>query len=210
MQGDLGGGHGGGGTARTRTGVFGGTFDPIHVGHLVAATWAGEALGLDRVLMVVANLPWQKAGARELTPAEDRFAVVEAAVEGVPGLEACRAEIDRGGPSYTADTVDELLAADPTTTPYVIVGADVAAGLDSWKRTDDLRQVAVLVVVDRGGVPPAPDPPGWQVQRVKIPALDVSSSDLRHRLSEGRPVDFLVPPAAIRCIRRRDLYAGSR
>ena len=98
-----------------RIGILGGTFDPVHVGHLVAATWAREALELERVLLVVANVPWQKAGARAVTPAEERFLVVEAAVAGVAGVEASRLEIDRGGASYTADTVDELLAGpDPS------------------------------------------------------------------------------------------------
>jgi nicotinate-nucleotide adenylyltransferase len=193
-----------------RTGIFGGTFDPVHVGHLVAATWAREALDLDRVLMVVANVPWQKAGSRPVTPAEDRFRMVEAAVEGVPGLEASRVEIDRGGPSYTVDTVADVLAAAPDARPYVIVGADVAADLGSWRRVDEIRRAVTLVVVDRGGVAPGEDPPGWRVERVRIPALDISSSELRQRLVEGRSVDFLVPPAAIGCIRRLDLYAGSR
>src|ERR1700722_17635077 len=121
----------GGGDSRqasgSRIGIFGGTFDPVHVGHLVAAMWAREALELDRVLLVVANVPWQKAGTRRVTPAEDRFQVVQAAVDGVVGVEACRMEIDRGGPSYTADTVRELLVRDGSARPFVIVGADVAA-----------------------------------------------------------------------------------
>src|ERR1700722_12141717 len=137
--------------AGPRIGIFGGTFDPVHVGHLVAATWAREGLGLDRVLLVVANVPWQKAGTRVVTAAEDRFRMVQAAVEGVAGVEASRMEIDRGGPSYTVDTVRELLEADPSTRPYVIVGADVAKELDTWKRVDELRTAVTLVVVERGG-----------------------------------------------------------
>jgi len=193
-----------------RIGIFGGTFDPVHVGHLVAATWAREALGLERVLLVVANVPWQKAGTRAVTPAEDRFLMVEAAVAGVAGLEACRVEIDRGGPSYTVDTVRELLATTPSTRPFVIVGADVAVELETWQQVDELREAVTLVVVDRGGVGSGQDPPGWQVERLRIPALDISSSQLRQRLAEGRPVDFLIPEPAIRCIRRLNLYAGSR
>lgn len=193
-----------------RIGIFGGTFDPVHVGHLVAATWAREALDLERVLLVVANVPWQKAGTRPVTRAEDRFLMVQAAVAGVAGLEACRVEIDRGGPSYTVDTVREILAADRTTRPFVIVGADVAAELETWRRVDELREAVTLVVVDRGGVGSGEDPPGWQVERLRIPGLDISSSQLRQRLAEGRPVDFLIPEPAIRCIRRLNLYAGSR
>lgn len=194
-------------TTGVRIGILGGTFDPVHVGHLVAATWAREALGLDRVLLVVANVPWQKAGTRTVTPAEARFLMVQAAVDGVVGVEACRMEIDRGGPSYTADTVRELLAATPSARPYVIVGADVAGELDTWQRVDELRRAVTLVVVDRGGVGSADDPPGWRVERLRIPALDISSSQLRRRLAEGRSVDFLIPEPAIRCIRQLNLYA---
>jgi nicotinate-nucleotide adenylyltransferase len=193
-----------------RIGVFGGTFDPVHVGHLVAATWARDAVGLDQVLFVVANEPWQKVDNRVVTPAEDRFLVVRAAVEGTDGLEASRIEIDRGGPSYTADTVHELVAAEPGAALYLVVGADVAAELDSWQRVEEVRDAVTLVVVDRGGVVTGTDPAGWKVERVRIPGLDVSSSTLRQRLAEGRSVKFLIPDAAIRCIRRLDLYAGRR
>jgi nicotinate-nucleotide adenylyltransferase len=193
-----------------RIGIFGGTFDPVHVGHLVAAAWAREAFELERVLLVVANEPWQKTGTRTVTPAEDRFLMVQAAVDGVDGVEACRIEIDRGGPSYTADTVRDLLASTPSADLYVIVGADVAAELGSWQRTDELRDAVTLVVVDRGGVGSEGDPPGWRVERLRIPALDISSSQLRERLAEGRSVDFLIPEGAIRCIRQLNLYAGSR
>ena len=196
--------------AGARVGIFGGTFDPVHVGHLVAAAWAREAFGLERVLMVVANEPWQKTGTRAVTPAEDRYRTVEAAVAGVAGVEACRIEIDRGGPSYTADTVRALREATPSMHPYVIVGADVAAELGTWQRTDELRGAVTLVVVDRGGVGSSADPPGWRVERLRIPTLDISSSQLRRRLAEGRSVDFLIPEPAIRCIRRLNLYADSR
>ena len=191
-------------------GILGGTFDPVHVGHLVAATWAREALALDRVLLVVANEPWQKTGRRTITPAEDRLAVVAAAVGDVPGLEPCRLEIDRGGPSYTIDTVRELAGRYPGTRFFLLVGADVAGDLDTWHDVGELAGLVTLVIVDRGGVERASDPPGWRVERLPIPALDVSSSDLRHRLTAGNSVDFLIPPAAILCIGRRGLYADGR
>jgi nicotinate-nucleotide adenylyltransferase len=194
----------------TRVGILGGTFDPIHIGHLVAATWARDALGLDRVLLVVANEPWQKVGRRQVTAAEDRFAVVAAAVEGVPGLEACRIEIDRGGPSYTVDTVGELERRHPDTDFSLLVGADVAAELETWHEVDQLAMRVRLVIVDRGGVERAADPPGWAVTRLRIPALDVSSSQLRQRLAAGESVDFLVPAPAILCISRLGLYADAR
>jgi nicotinate-nucleotide adenylyltransferase len=193
-----------------RVGILGGTFDPIHVGHLVAATWARDALALDRVLLVVANEPWQKTGRRKVTAAEDRLAVVGAAVEGVPGLEPCRIEIDRGGPSYTVDTVRELTDGHPGTQFFLVVGADVAAELDTWHEVEALAALVRLVIVDRGGVESAEDPPGWQVERLPIPALDVSSSGLRDRLAAGRSVDFLIPAPAILCIGRLGLYAGPR
>ena len=196
-------------SGQSRIGIFGGTFDPVHVGHLVAALEARQVLGLDRVLLVVANDPWQKSGRRSVTPAEDRFAVVASAVEGLSGLEASRVEIDRGGKSYTADTVHELAQANPGAELYLVVGADVAADLGTWRRVEELVDAVTLVVVERGGVRHRPEPAGWRARHVAIPALEISSSDLRRRFREGHNVDFLVPEAAIRCIRRRGLYASS-
>src|SRR3954454_20918200 len=111
-------------TAPARIGVFGGTFDPVHIGHLVAAVNVRHALALDRVLLVVANVPWQKAGSRVVTPAEDRFAMVKAAVGDVPGIEASRLEIDRGGPSLTADTLAAVSSLEPDADLFCILGAD--------------------------------------------------------------------------------------
>jgi nicotinate-nucleotide adenylyltransferase len=136
--------------------------------------------------------------------------VVEAAVAGVPGIEACRMEIDRGGPSYSADTIAELRKAAPSAQLHLIVGADVAAELGTWQRVDEIHESVTLVIVDRGGVGTDQDLPGWRVERVRIPALAISSSELRRRLAEGQPVDFLIPEGAIGCIRRLNLYAGSR
>lgn len=191
-----------------RLGVFGGTFDPIHVAHLVAAVNARHALALDRVLLVVANQPWQKS-ARHVTPAEDRFAMVEAAVAGpgTEGLEASRLELDRGGRSYTADTLEELAAADPPPELFLIVGADQAAQLDTWERIDVVRELATLAVVDRPGARDGPLRPRWRVERVAIPHLDISASDLRDRAAAGQPLDWLVPQGTIACIRDRGLYA---
>ena len=195
---------------RQRIGIFGGTFDPVHVGHLVAALEARQALELDRVLLVVAGDPWQKTDLRPVTPAEDRFAVVAATVEGIDGLEASRLEIDRSGPSYTADTVQQLAAAHPGAELFLVVGDDVAAELSTWQRVEEVVGAVTLVIVQRGGVSPVPDPAGWAVRRVGIPALEISSSDLRERLASGRNVHFLVPEAAIRCILSRNLYASGR
>jgi nicotinate-nucleotide adenylyltransferase len=189
-----------------RLGVFGGTFDPPHIGHLVAATNARHVLHLDRVLLVVANQPWQKSD-RRVTPAAHRLAMVEAAVAGVPGLAASALEIDRGGDSFTADTLEALAGEDPARRLYLIVGADVAADLPTWRRVETARALATLVVVSRHGVPDVDPGPGWTTERVDIPGLDLSASELRRRASTGLPLDWLVPARAIDVIRRLDLYA---
>ncbi|HEV3400979.1 MAG TPA: nicotinate-nucleotide adenylyltransferase, partial [Acidimicrobiales bacterium] len=141
-----------GATSGERLGVFGGTFDPVHLAHLVAAVNARHGLGLDRVLFVVANRPWQKS-ARGVTAAEDRYAMVEAAVAGRPGLEASRLELDRGGDSYSADTLRALADEDPSRELFLVVGGDVAAELDTWRHIDVTRELATLAVVRRPGAP---------------------------------------------------------
>ena len=192
-----------------RIGIFGGTFDPIHVGHLVAAVNVRHALTLDRLLLVVANQPWQKEGLRSITPPEDRYAMVEAAVGDVPGLEASRLEIDRGGVSYTADTVEAVASMNVAASLFTVVGADVADSLDSWERVDVIARLSTLVVVNRPGSTRHSALEGWRVVEVEIPALEVSSTDLRNRARDGRPLDYLVPDGAVRVIRARDLYAGT-
>jgi nicotinate-nucleotide adenylyltransferase len=198
-----------------RLGVFGGTFDPIHVGHLVAAVNARHTLHLDRVLFVVANEPWQKVGDRPVSPAADRLALVDAALGDVDGLEASRLEIDRGGPSYTIDTIDELRRAEPAAEMFLIVGADVVAGLATWERLDDVRREVTMVVVNRPGstpvLPGATGPlAGWHAVAIEIPALEISSTDLRRRAATGRPLDYLIPEGAVRMIKERGMYARDR
>jgi nicotinate-nucleotide adenylyltransferase len=182
------------------------------VGHLVAAVNARAALQLDRVILMVANVPWQKAGHRVVTSAEDRLAMVEAAVGDVPGLEAGRQEIDRGGDSYTADTLAGLAATNPGAELFLIVGWDVAAELTTWDRWEEIQQLATLVVVNRPGAgrPAGLDGDGWRVAEVTVPNLEISSTDLRERAATGRPLDYLMPEAAVRCLRARGLYATSR
>jgi nicotinate-nucleotide adenylyltransferase len=197
-------------TAPARIGIFGGTFDPIHTAHLEVAESVRQALGLDRMLLVVANQPWQKEDGRTLTPAEDRYAMVEAAVEGRPGLEPCRLEIDRGGPSYTIDTVRQLKESYPGAELIVVVGSDVVPGLTTWREEPALRDEVTLAVVGRPGVPPAVPPPGWRAVTVPVAPFDVSSTDLRRRLEAGGAVEGLVPEAVVRCIRQRGLYATGR
>jgi len=191
-----------------RIGVLGGTFDPIHVGHLAAAAEVRSALALDQMLLLVANVPWQKAGTRAVTPAEDRFRVVEAAAAGIDGVDACRLELDRGGPSYTADTVAELGRRHPGSELFLVIGSDIVPDLPTWERVDEVRAGVTLVVVARPGAELSLPPPPWRALAVTVPALDISSSELRARVAVGRPIDALVPVAAVRLIRRLGLYAG--
>lgn len=185
--------------------MFGGTFDPPHIGHLVAAIDSYQELELDRVLFVVANVPWQKIGEREITSAADRMAMVEAAVSGRPGMEVSDLEIQRGGHSFTADTLTELRAADPDDELFVILGNDAAAGFATWERHQEVAELAHLVVVDRPGTP-TPIDDGFDWTRIDIPELEISSTELRQRVAEGRSIDYLTPSAVVRCIADRGLY----
>ncbi len=189
-----------------RIGVFGGTFDPPHVGHLVTAVNVLHELDLDQVLFVVANDPWQKAGL-PVSPALDRLAMVEAAVAGVRGLAPSSIEIDRGGPSYTADTLAQLHLLNPDSDLYLIMGSDAVSLLPTWERSDALRDLATLVVVNRPGAPEAKVPNGWKVKQVEVPRLEVSSTDLRARLIDGRPLSWLITDPVIHVINERHLYA---
>ena len=192
------------GTGR-RIGIFGGTFDPPHVGHLVAAIDARDALDLDVVLLVVANVPWQKVGARQISPAEDRLAMVAAAVEDAPGLEVSDIEVRRGGDSYTADTLAELRAAEPDAELFVILGDDAAAGLTTWNRYEEVAAEAHLVVVDRPG-PRRELDARFEWIRVDIPELEISSTELRERVAEGRSIRYLTPPGVASVVASRALY----
>jgi nicotinate-nucleotide adenylyltransferase len=186
-----------------KIGILGGTFDPVHVGHLMDASAARYQLGLDRVLVVPARDPWQKQG-RVIAPAEQRFEMLVAALDGAVGVEASRIELDRDGPTYTIDTVEQLRA--PGRELVLIMGSDVAATLDSWHRVDDLRKLVTLAIVDRDDVS-VPDPDGWRVVRVSVPRIQLSSTDLRRRVAAGEPIEFLVPMPAVRVLRAHRLYA---
>ena len=190
-----------------RIGLFGGTFDPPHVGHLVTAINVRHALGLDVVLLMVAGEPWQKEGSRPISPADDRLAMVEAAVADVTGLEASRLEVDRVGPSYTADTLRELGRLHPGAEFFTILGRDAARGITTWHDYQTVRQLSRLVVVDRPGEV-GDLPVGFDWIRVEVPHVDVSSSDLRARVHDGRPLDYLVTGAVLDIIEERHLYAA--
>jgi nicotinate-nucleotide adenylyltransferase len=191
-----------------RLGVFGGTFDPVHNGHVAAAVNARRQLELDRVVVVPARDPWQKQD-RELAPAGARLAMLEAAMAGVEGVDVSRLELDRPGPTYTADTLEELHKQQPDADLFLIVGADAASDLATWDRPDVMRDLATVVIVSRADIdePGAPGP-GWRVEHVRIPPLAISSTDLRNRAANGDPLDGLMPAAAIRFLRERGLYAG--
>ncbi|HWJ98018.1 MAG TPA: nicotinate-nucleotide adenylyltransferase [Acidimicrobiales bacterium] len=193
------------GAKRRRIGVFGGTFDPPHIGHLVAAVDAQRELGLDVVLLVVANVPWQKVDSRAVSPAEDRLALVRAAVEDTPFLQVSDIEIRRGGESYTADTLADLRREEPDAELFVILGTDAAAGFATWERFEEVAEQATLVVVDRPGAPTAVDP-RFDWVRVDIPELEISSTELRARVAAGRSIRFLTPAGVASAIADRSLY----
>lgn len=191
--------------SRPAIGILGGTFDPPHIGHLIVALEAQHALRLDRVVLMVANDPWQKSGTRLVTAAAVRLAMVRAATVGLEGIEAGDHELRRGGPSFTADTLADLRREEPTAELVVIVGRDAAAGLLTWERVDEVRREALIAVVDRPGVDGAV-PEGFRTVACAVPALDVSSTDLRARAAAGRPIDVLVPAAVAEIVRSEGLY----
>ncbi|UDY35753.1 nicotinate-nucleotide adenylyltransferase [Dermatobacter hominis] len=193
------------GSSGRRIGVFGGTFDPPHIGHLVTAVRVAEALDLDLVLMVVANVPWQKVGLRRITPADVRMDMVRAAVEGVDVLEACDLEIERGGETYTVDTLAALRAAGPDDDLVLVLGSDAAAGLDTWDRPEELRGLCRLAVVERPGSPVVV-PDGFRWDAVRVPMLEVSSTEIRERVAEGRSIRFLLPEGAVSLVEQHRLY----
>ncbi|MFM7047025.1 MAG: nicotinate-nucleotide adenylyltransferase [Actinomycetota bacterium] len=186
-----------------RLGVFGGTFDPPHRGHLAVAEAARTTLGLDRVVLVVANDPWKKSPERQVTPAVDRLALVRALAESCSGLEVSDMEIRRGGPSYTVTTLRELAAAHPGVELYLIIGRDLVDDFPSWHESAQIERLATIVVVDRPGYVTDPHR-GWRL--LQVPLVDVSSTVLRERLRAGDDVSHDVTQAVADEIRRRGLY----
>jgi len=187
-------------------GLFGGTFDPPHLGHVAAAKRCRDALGLERLLLVVANDPWQKSPSRTISPASQRLAMVALAIEGEQGLEVCDFEVARGGESYTIDTVEEL-EAQGYRDPWIIVGSDLSATMDTWERARDLQQHARLAVLSRPGSP-LELPEGWRAVALESDELDISSSMIRQRLAQGADVSELLPEGVIRHLGDHDLYSG--
>ena len=189
-------------------GVFGGTFDPPHVGHLAIALEVRHVLDLDEVWFVVAGDPAEVRGTLDHAgidpPRHGRGGCGE-----VDGVQVSSLEIDRDGPSYTADTLTDLAAAHPADTFHLIIGSDAAVGLDTWHRPDVVAELAKVVVVDRGGREGGRPPAGWSYELVDVPALEVSSSDLRRRVADGAPIRGLVSPGVADVIEAHDLYRES-
>jgi nicotinate-nucleotide adenylyltransferase len=186
-----------------RLGILGGTFDPVHVGHIVAAADVRAAIGLDRVLMVVAGDPWQKRGAVVASP-EQRLQMVELACADIDGVEASRAEMDHEGASVTADTLERLAAPDREL--YLLLGADAVANMPTWRRLEETRDLAAIAVVERAGEHATPPGEGWRFEHVAIPRLDVSSSEIRRRVGAGLPIDGLTPVPVVQFIRDERIY----
>ena len=190
--------------------MLGGTFDPPHFGHLAAALEVRHLLGLSKVLLVVANDPWQKSSQRPVTPAKLRLEMARAAVAQLDALEASSLEIERGGESYMVDTLNELRRLHPEAELVLVVGSDVAAGIDTWKRPEKLRRLATIVEVDRRAVVQVDRGSRWSDQVVRVPALDISSCDIRARLADGRPAEALLPAAVLEIVRAEALYGCAR
>ncbi len=200
-----------------RTGVLGGTFDPPHLAHLALATAARRALHLDRVLFVPAGEPWRKAD-RAVTPAEVRVRMVEAAIAPLAWAALSRIEVDRAGPSYAAETMEALTAAGGTGDEWwFILGADALADLPHWHEPERLLAAARLALASRDPEAPAVAPevlvrfPGIEarIDHVPMPPLDVSSTDLRARVREGRSTAWLLPEAVRAILDRERLYRGA-
>ena len=199
------------------TGIFGGTFDPIHVAHLAVAEAARDAFGLRRVLFIPAAQPPHKPG-RDISPVEDRLAMVEAAVEGNPAFEISRLEIERSGPSYTVDTLTALCEAAPGDRLALILSAESYSEFGSWHEPRRILDLAALVVAPRVGYADAdPDLIARQFPEARVtvafmdgPRIRLSASEIRQRAADGRSVRYLVPDAVAAYIGDHDLYQHHR
>jgi nicotinate-nucleotide adenylyltransferase len=196
-----------------RIGVMGGSFDPIHLGHLVAASEAAHRFSLDRVVFSPTGEPWHKA--HPGAPAEMRLRMTMAATEGDPRFAVTRVDIDRPGPTYTIDTLRDLQAEFAVTHPddtaewYFITGADALADIIGWRDPEQILARAHLIGVTRPGhVLADPGLPEGSATLVEVPALAISSTEIRARVARGAPITYLVPDAALRLIAEHGLYAA--
>lgn len=188
-----------------RLGVLGGTFDPIHIGHVLLAQFAGERLGLDRVLFVPAADPPHKGQCA--AAAEDRWAMVELGIQGFPSFAASRLELERPGKSYTIDTLRYLRQAHPETQLYLIIGADNVAPLSTWNNPRGILELCTVVAGTRLSPREEADPElEKHLVLIDTPVVQCSSTQIRQRLSQGLPIRYLVPEKVEEYIRRRGLY----
>lgn len=201
---------------KTRLGIFGGSFNPVHLGHLILAQDARETFDLARVLFIPCDRPPHKNSA-SLVPAAHRQAMLEAALEGNPFFEACDLEIRRGGPTYSIDTVQALKRLSPDQELFFIIGSDTLPELHLWKSIGDLLQLCRFVTIVRPGCDlrtirpedlrlPSPWPERLLEQAAAGHRVDISSSDIRHRVAEGMSIHYLVPPAVEMYIAEHGLY----
>lgn len=199
-------------TAPRRLGILGGTFDPPHAGHLAAAVAVQTQVALDELVLMVANEPWQKVGDRQVTPAQVRFEMTEALVDGISGLRADDREIRRGGPTYTVDTLEEIIAEHPDTEIFLIVGADTASRLETWHRASDVVRLSTIVIVNRDDVTNTAS--GFlhdaRVVNVSMNPVDVSSSAIREAVAHGEAIVSATSSSVASIIRDRSLYVGTK
>jgi nicotinate-nucleotide adenylyltransferase len=195
------------GDGARRIGIMGGTFDPIHHGHLVAASEVADRFALDEVVFVPTGHPWQK-GHETVSAAEDRYLMTVIATASNPQFSVSRTDVDRGGPTYTVDTLRDLREHfGPKAQLYFITGADALEKILSWKDTDKMFELAHFVGVTRPGFPlTAAHLPADTVSLVQVPAMAISSTDCRARVAGGKPVWYLVPDGVVQYIAKRRLY----
>ncbi|GLY31488.1 nicotinate-nucleotide adenylyltransferase [Kineosporia sp. NBRC 101731] len=192
---------------RRRIGVMGGTFDPVHHGHLVAASEVGSRFGLDEVVFVPTGQPWQKVADHQVSPAEHRYLMTVIATASNPGFTVSRVDIDRGGATYTTDTLRDLAALYPDADLYFITGADALTQILSWKNPDELFQLAYFIGVTRPGHRlDGSGLPADRISLLEVPALAISSTDCRDRVAAGQPVWYLVPDGVVQYINKHGLY----
>lgn len=187
---------------------MGGTFDPVHHGHLVAASEVAWRFDLDEVVFVPTGQPWQKADS-DVSPAEDRYLMTVVATAADPRFTVSRVDVDRPGPTFTTDTLRDLALQRPGADLFFITGADALEAIVSWKDVDRLWDLAHFVAVTRPGhtVDVSALPPD-AVSVVEVPALAISSTDVRLRVRQGRPVRYLVPTGVLQYIAKSGLYGG--
>lgn len=191
-----------------RVGVFGGTFDPPHLGHLIVIQSVLEQLELDRMLLIPAGHPPHKESA-PVSDAGLRARMVEAAIGGHRGLEMLDLELRRPGPSFTVQTLEMLKAEAPNDALYLVMGFDQWSGFWGWRSPERIQELATVVVMNRGGEGeqdvPGPDWDG-RVVHVRVPAIELSSTEIRDRVRTGRSIRFLVPDEVRRIIQKAKLY----